>query len=230
MFPEKVYLINSKKFNEIKIDLDYKILKDDLDNNEQIQKIIQKNPLQLINIDDIIKLLPPNHIEKYKKKKIKIKSDVELAPDLVTNGIPNYNDSIMVFDEFEIIDKLILNYFFENTNIIKNISGIETSCIYKDGKVIINIPKYLNDNKYFITLVGFLEDETFIFLTTHIFVYNNESDQDKHVNSIIKIHKEVIIIKKYHKIPSCGKKAFSSRTTRTQILFITIITNHWISF
>ena len=185
MFPEKVYLINSKKFSEIKIDLDYKILKDDLDNNEQIQKIIQKNPLQLINIDDIIKLLPPNHIEKYKKKKIKIKSDVELAPDLVTNGIPNYNDSIMVFDEFEIIDKLILNYFFENTNIIKNINGIETSCIYKDGKVIINIPKYLNDNKYFITLVGFLEDETFIFLTTHIFVYNNECDQNKHVNNII---------------------------------------------
>ena len=62
---EKVYLINSKNFLEIKIDLQYKILKDELNSNGQIQKIIEDNELQMINIDDIIKLLPPNYTENY---------------------------------------------------------------------------------------------------------------------------------------------------------------------
>ena len=111
---EKVYLINSKNFLEIKIDLQYKILKDELNSNGQIQKIIEDNELQMINIDDIIKLLPPNYTEKYKKKTIKLKKDFELEPIIATSSIPSQNDFIMFYEEFEILDKLILNYFFDN--------------------------------------------------------------------------------------------------------------------
>ena len=180
---EKVYLINSKNFLEIKIDLDYKILKDELNSNGQIQKIIEDNELQMINIDDIIKLLPPNYTEKYKKKTIKLKKDFELEPIIATSSIPSQNDFIMFYEEFEILDKLILNYFFANSNILNNIKNIETNCICKNGKIVLNLPKYLNKDKY-ITLIGFLEDDTYIFKTSHILVYNNDLVQTKHVDNI----------------------------------------------
>ena len=180
---EKVYLINSKNFLEIKIDLQYKILKDELNSNGQIQKIIEDNELQMINIDDIIKLLPPNYTEKYKKKTIKLKKDFELEPIIATSSIPSQNDFIMFYEEFEILDKLILNYFFANSNILNNIKNIETNCIYKNGRIVLNLPKYLNKDKY-ITLIGFLEDDTYIFKTSHILVYNNDSVQTKHVDNI----------------------------------------------
>ena len=180
---EKVYLINSKNFLEIKIDLDYKILKDELNSNEQIQKIIEDNQLQMINIDDIIKLLPTNNIEKYKKKTIKLKKDLELAPNIATSSIPSMNDFIMLYEEFEILDKLILNYFFANSNILKNIENIETNCICKNGRIVLNLPKYLNKDKY-ITLIGFLEEDSYIFKTSHILVYNNDTVQTKHIDHI----------------------------------------------
>ena len=180
---EKVYLINSKNFLEIKIDLKYKILKDELNSNGQIQKIIEDNELQMINIDDIIKLLPPNYTEKYKKKTIKLKKDFELEPIIATSSIPSQNDFIMFYEEFEILDKLILNYFFANSNILNNIKNIETNCICKNGKIVLNLPKYLNKDKY-ITLIGFLEDDTYIFKTSHILVYNNDKVQTKHVDNI----------------------------------------------
>ena len=180
---EKVYLINSKNFLEIKIDLQYKILKDELNSNGQIQKIIEDNELQMINIDDIIKLLPPNYTEKYKKKTIKLKKDFELEPNITTSSIPSQNDFIMFYEEFEILDILILNYFFANSNILNNIKNIETNCIYKNGRIVLNLPKYLNKDKY-ITLIGFLEDDTYIFKTSHILVYNNDKVQTKHVDNI----------------------------------------------
>ena len=180
---EKVYLINSKNFLEIKIDLQYKILKDELNSNGQIQKIIEDNELQMINIDDIIKLLPPNYTEKYKKKTIKLKKDFELEPIIATSSIPSQNDFIMFYEEFEILDKLILNYFFANSNILNNIKNIETNCICKNGRIVLNLPKYLNKDKY-ITLIGFLEDDTYIFKTSHILVYNNDLVQTKHVDNI----------------------------------------------
>jgi len=182
-FSEKVYLINPQIILNIKINLDYKILKDELDNEERIQKIIEKDPLQMIDRDSIIKLLKKNFIDTYKKKEIKIKKSENISPAVATKDIPTLNDCIMIFDGFEILDRFLLDYFFEDINIYNHLEGIETKCLYKDGKVVLNLPKYLNKNKY-ITLIGFLEDDTFIFITSHILVYNNESEQKKHVENI----------------------------------------------
>ena len=183
---EKVYLINSKTFSKIKIDFDYKMFKNELDNNSQIKEILKKK-LNILDLNSIIKLLPNNEIEKYKKKKkIKIEKNIDnIFPSIISKAIPILNDSIMFYNEFEILDEEILNDFLSKANIINNKESIETKCLYEDGNIILNLPRHLNNNKYYITLIGISEDDTFIFKASHILVYFNEYDQKAHLENVI---------------------------------------------
>ena len=49
--------MKKRKIIYIKINLDYKILKDELESNQQIKSITEKNLKNIVNIDSIINLL-----------------------------------------------------------------------------------------------------------------------------------------------------------------------------
>ena len=179
---EKAFLVNSRAFLDIKIDLNYKILKDELDHNEPIQKLIIKDTLQTIDPNAIIKLLPPNYINDYKKKKINIDKNTNIEPVILTKNIQNQFGEIMIFDDFEILDEELLFKFFKTNFIKQDQLKVEYSCV--EGRIIITLPEYLNKDKYFITLIGFQEDETYIFRTSHILIYYNKQDQINHLDYI----------------------------------------------
>ena len=178
---EKIYLINFKTFLDIKINLDYKILKDELESNPQIKNITEKNLQHIVNIDSIINLLPPNVIQDYLKKNINTDKNSQIEPNILPKNLQNQNESLMIYDEFELLDTISLNYFFGK---IKNIKSIEAECSYREGKVFIHLPKYLNKNKY-ITLIGELDNDMKNFITSFVFVYNKEKEQKENIEDLM---------------------------------------------
>ena len=179
----KVYLVNYKTFSDIKIELDYNALKNFFDNNENIQKIIMESFLHLIDYDEIIKLLPKDYIEKYKKKIINSNNNLRIEPDICAKDIPMNNEKIMHFNQFVLLDKLLFNFFFPNSKVANQIEA-ESYVTEGKGKIIINLPKYLNE-KTLITLIGFLELDTNIFIASHILVFFKESDQKNYIENIM---------------------------------------------
>ena len=163
---------------DIKIDLDYKIMKDEFENNEKIKKIFLKTNQHFIDINDLIKLLPKELIEKYKTIKINIQENIE--PNMIAKNITQ-NEQIFIFDKFEILDKKLLHYFFPNFD---NLDNIKAECSYAAGKLIINLPKYLNPNK-FVTLIGSLDLDYKQFICSYILVYDSDISQNKHINFIL---------------------------------------------
>ena len=97
---EKVYLVNNKPLLEIKIDLDYKIIKEEFENNENIKKILENQFKNDIDINKIISLLPQNYKTKYKNKKISSQNNnINIEPNMLTNNI-SQNEQIIVFSKF----------------------------------------------------------------------------------------------------------------------------------
>ena len=173
-----IYLVNYKPLQDIKIDLDYKIMRDEFENNEKIKKIFLNTNQHFIDINDLIKLLPQNLIQKYKEIKIKIQENIE--PNMIAKNITQ-NEQIFIFDKFEILDKKLLRYFFPNFD---NLDNIKAECSYAAGKLIINLPKYLNPNK-FVTLIGSLDLDYKKFICSYILVYDSDISQNNHNNFIL---------------------------------------------
>ena len=88
----------------------------------------------------------------------------------------------MIYNDFEIINKNILNLFIQNiTECNKNL----IECIFNNGKIIINIPNNnLNGNKI-VSLIGILEPYYTYFIVEYILIYNNENNRNKHIKEII---------------------------------------------
>ena len=88
----------------------------------------------------------------------------------------------MIYNDFEIINKNILNLFIQNiTECNKNL----IKCIFNNGKIIINIPNNnLNGNKI-VSLIGILEPYYNYFIVEYILIYNNENNRNKHIQEII---------------------------------------------
>ena len=176
----KVYLINHKTFIKMKKDLEYKMLKDEL--NEKINKkdLLKTAYLDLVDINGIIKLLLPNTIQKYQKKKIDKTKDLEIEPKIISKFL-NENDNILIYNNFEILDLESIQNFFDK---FKEIENIESKCSYMDGYVIIHLPKYLNKDKY-ITLIGKLESDSKKFNTSFIFIFQKEREQQDYIENLM---------------------------------------------
>ena len=176
----KVYLINHKTFIKMKKDLEYKMLKDEL--NEKINKkdLLKTAYLDLVDINGIIKLLLPNTIQKYQKKKIVKTKDLEIEPKIISKFL-NENDNILIYNNFEILDLESIQNFFDK---FKEIENIESKCSYMDGYVIIHLPKYLNKDKY-ITLIGKLESDSKKFNTSFIFIFQKEREQQDYIENLM---------------------------------------------
>ena len=177
---EKVYLINHETFLKIKIDLSYKLFADELNekmNNNQPQKY-----LYLVDINQIKKSLSPETIQIYDKKNInQIKDLLLIEPNMKAKLLKSQNDNIIIMDNFEILDLQLFKYFFEY---YKNKQRLEAKRSFKDGYVILHLPKYLNEGKY-ITLIGKLEFDSKKFITEFIFIFFNETEQEEYLDEII---------------------------------------------
>jgi len=184
---EEYYLINEDLINKIKIDIGYKEIYDEL--NEKLENIF---PLENANdktiINDCYNLLDKNLQKEYSNKKfnkIKIENEYEIEISLISlnyydNIEGKQNDSLMIYNNFEIIDKNILNLLVQNTIICKKNL---TKCIFNNGKIIINMPNNLNNNKI-VSLIGILDPYYNIFIVEYILIYNNENIRDNHIQEI----------------------------------------------
>ena len=185
---EEYYLLNKNWINEIKIDIGYKQIYDEL--NEKLENIsIVENNNDKTKINDCYNLLDQNIVKEYSKNKfnkIKIKNDYEFEPSLISLNYYDYfegvqNGLLMIYNDFEIIDKNILNLFIQNaTKCNKNL----TRCIFNNDKIIINMPNNLNNNKI-VSLIGILDPYYNYFIVEYILVYNNEDNRNKHIQEII---------------------------------------------
>ena len=185
---EEYYLINKNLINEKKRDIGYKQIYDEL--NEKLENIsIVENSNDKTKINDCYNLLDQNIVKEYSNKKfnkINIKNDYEFEPSLISLNYYDYlegeqNDSLMVYNDFEIIDKNILNLFIQNTTKYnKNL----TKCIFNSGKIVINMPNNLNNNKI-VSLIGILDPYFNYFIVEYILVYNNEDNRNKNIQEII---------------------------------------------
>ena len=176
---QKGYLVDEKVFLDIKLNLDYKILKDELESNEQIKKIMDNDYINMIDIDSIIKLLPQNYIQKYHGKKIEVDKSKIIQPMITTINL-NQNELVMIYEKFEILDKILFEFFFPK---MKNqVLEVEYTC--HKGKVIINLPKELNEKKNIITLIGELEPDDTKFIRSYVIIYDKEKYQKKHIDNI----------------------------------------------
>ena len=171
--------------NEIIIDIGYKQIYDEL--NAKLENISENNK-DKTKINDCYNLLDKNILKDYSNKKfnkIKIKYDYEFEPSFIPLNYFDYlegeqNDSLMIYNDFEIIDKNILNLFIQDT-IICNKSLAK--CIFNNGKIIINLPNNLSNK--IISLIGILEPYYNYFIVEYILVYNNENNRNKHIQEII---------------------------------------------
>ena len=177
---EKVYLINHETFLKIKIDLSYKLFADEL--NEKMNNYQPPKYLYQVDINQIKKSLSPETIQIYDKKNInQIKDLLLIEPNMEAKLLKSQNDNIIIMDNFEILDLQLFKYFFEY---YKNKQRLEAKRSFKDGYVILHLPKYLNEGKY-ITLIGKLEFDSKKFITEFIFIFFNETEQEEYLDEII---------------------------------------------
>ena len=177
---EKVYLINHETFLKIKIDLSYKLFADEL--NEKMNNNQPPKYLYQVDINQIKKSLSPETIQIYDKKNInQIKDLLLIEPNMEAKLLKSQNDNIIIMDNFEILDLQLIKYFFEY---YKNKQRLEAKRSFKDGYVILHLPKYLNEGKY-ITLIGKLEFDSKKFITEFIFIFFNETEQEEYLDEII---------------------------------------------
>ena len=180
---EKYYLINQEFISDIQIKYGYKQIYDCL--QEKIENInISENDSK--NTYFLLKCIPVELLEQYKDKKLDDIKDsiinIKIEPSIIK--INNYknnieDESLFIFDNFEIIEQKILNKFvdnYENENLV-------SECIFNDEKIIVNLPNYLNKNK-FISLVGCLDGYYNFFILNYILIYNNEIDRKIHIPKI----------------------------------------------
>ena len=86
----------------------------------------------------------------------------------------------MIYNNFDIIHKDITKLILGNKPINK--SNL-VKCIFINHKIIINLPNYLND-KYLVSVIGILDYKDNGFISKYYLIYDNESNRDKHINSI----------------------------------------------
>ena len=181
---EKYYLVNHEFINDNKNKYGYKQIYDYL--QEKIENInISEN--DNYNIFTLLKCIPVDLLEQYKDKKIeddlrKSMININIEPSITTINkyVNNIQDEpLLIYDNFEIIEKKILNNYvdiYENENLF-------SECIFNDGKIFVNLPNYLIQNK-FISLVGCLDEYYNYFIVDYILIYNNENDRKIHIPNI----------------------------------------------
>ena len=179
------YLINEEFLIELKVGSGYKLIYDDLEENftknkrEKFENDIGKNVFLCL------KTLPEDILQKYSSIKFDInlilKKNNNFGPKSIKYNIKT-KESINIFTNFEIIEKKIIENFigkYDNKNIL-------SECYFNNGKIIINLPNYLNTNNInnFVSLIGVQDIYSKYFIPEYILIYNLEDNRQKHLDSI----------------------------------------------
>ena len=168
---EKYFIINKELLTEIKIYNEFKSIYDIMNcqksDSEWKQKLLTFNTLLKEDIEKYIK----SDLNEYEYKE-------NFEPDIIPL---NYlNESIYIYDKFEIIQKEIIEKLLKKEKILNN---YYLDCIINDNKIIINYPDDLNGNK-FVTVIGTLEENDKSFITKYILIFDKKDEQKKYINNI----------------------------------------------
>ena len=180
---EKYYLINFEFMNNIKIENDYKSFYDIL--NDNIQKLKFSNDKKK-NIYSLMNTIPIEFLEEsYSNNKKKNKSQFNTSVEplmIIINYFDNINqkiNSLYIYNNFEIINKEIIKSLID----ISEDKCFLCECFFEKGKIIINIPKNLNNK--IISIIGSLDNCYHNFILEYILIYNNEKNRTKHFKDIL---------------------------------------------
>ena len=174
---EECYLIDKDLLINIKNESNYKLTKEELDIINFNYNILDKNNIN--NIYYLIINLPNNTLKEYSNKKIdknKFKN-INIEPNIIVINI-NIDEVIMIYNNFGIIDKKILELFIGN---YKN-DNLLAKYIINNGYIIINLPNYLN--KKYISLIGSLDYDKNISIE-YLLIFNNDNDRKNHIEIIL---------------------------------------------
>jgi len=184
---KEYYLINNNLMSDIKINYNYKKIKEKLDNINFIDNQY-KTFLAIKNLsNDIIKYFTDN-------KEIKNKFEKEyMEPDIIPINDYKTGKSYYIYDKFyllerekaqDLINGIYISYGFgmigkysDEINYLK--------CIINEGKIIIQYPQNFNgnDNTKYISAIGELNYEN-QFLSEYVLIYEDYASQNNHINSI----------------------------------------------
>ena len=172
--PEKYYLINTSLIFDIIIELEYKIIKDkfEINNIQENDEDYRKKILLAL------KSLSKDEINNYSNKNINKRNCKEqnFEPEKISVNYTDYSDkslkSIIIFDNFELFEKEIIELFIDDIDTMNN---YYFDCIMKEEKIIINYPDNLNknENKY-ISVIGNFNHNDNIFETEYILIFNDK--------------------------------------------------------
>ena len=182
------YLINKEIMEDLKKDYNYNIIIQIL-NKSQFKSTEKNNTKRILYI---LKNLPEEIYEDFinNQEPIEKRLNDYSSPNKISISNPNsFNDSVQIFNNFEIIESSIAKEFF---------SGIKASpketkrtddenyfeCTLIDGKIIIYYPKSKFNNGKFIYAIGKLnEDNTFI--NEYLFIYRKEKEHFDSIKNIL---------------------------------------------
>ena len=118
-------------------------------------------------------------LEKYTKSEL---NEYKYKKNFEPNIIPfkYLNELVFIYDNFEIIQKEIIEKLLKKEKIINN---YYLDCIINDNKIIINYPENSNEKK-FVTVIGKLEEYDKSFITEYILIFDKKDEQKKYINNI----------------------------------------------
>ena len=181
------FLINNNLMSEIKINYEYKQIKEILDTIN----FMDSNNKKMMAIKHL-----SNDIINYFKDNNEIKNKFEkdyMEPDIIPISDFNTGKSYMIYDKFELLEKEkardLINgiYLYRAYGQFRRYSNENSflKCIINEGKIIIEYPQNFNgnDKDKYIFVIGELNDEN-NFLNEYIIIYNDYSSKCNHINSI----------------------------------------------
>ena len=173
---EKYYLINKDLMKEIKKEYNYNNISEFLKKNNITENDNKKilSAIRDISDSELNKYLGKNDF----KEKLTIENNkTNLKTIFNKTDICNI---IMIYDNFEIIEKDIIKLFIDDIN---KLNDCYLECTINEGKIIIHYPDNFVENQY-ASVIGKLDEDN-SFISEYILIYKNQNVKFNHLNNII---------------------------------------------
>ena len=163
---ENYYLINKNIMSEIKKAYNFEkflqIPNYSITNNQKKDFLYS---LKYLPDEFLTEILNNNH---YKIKKTYAREELEL-PIINVSYYDNSKKDIMLYDNFEIFEKEVIELYIDN---IYEMNNCCLECVVSKGKIIINYRNYLNEKQYVLT-IGELKNEN-TYVTEYLLIYQEQ--------------------------------------------------------
>ena len=171
---ENYYLVNKDFMNKIKNDYNYNEIKIFL----KVNGVNEDNKNKKILY--IIKNQQDNFAKKYFEKDNlnNAYTEDEIEPDIIPINfkINDQKTFFMIYENFEIVSKDIIELFVGKIN--ENIKNY-VKCTLQENKVFINYIQGFQKNKFFVSILGKLNNES-TFINEYILIYKESLSQSNH--------------------------------------------------